>query len=65
MQFFVRINPDKIFDFRQPLGQNTLMRILGSTPCQYLYICQHEEKLSLDVCSESDWIGGLGATARF
>jgi hypothetical protein len=29
MQFFVRINPDKIFDFRQPLGQNTLMRILG------------------------------------
>jgi hypothetical protein len=29
MQFFVRINPDKIFHFRQPLGQNTLMRILG------------------------------------
>jgi hypothetical protein len=28
-QFFVRINPDKIYDFRQPKGQNTLLRILG------------------------------------
>jgi len=28
-QFFVRVNTDKIFDFRQPKGQNTLMRILG------------------------------------
>jgi len=28
-QFFVRINPDKIKDFRQPKGQITLMRNLG------------------------------------
>jgi hypothetical protein len=28
-QFFVRVNPDKIKDFRQPKGQITLMRNLG------------------------------------
>jgi hypothetical protein len=28
-QFLVRINPDKIKDFRQPKGQITLMRNLG------------------------------------
>ena len=31
-QFLIRVNPDKIVDFRQSKGQITLMRNLGSTP---------------------------------
>ena len=45
-QFFVRVNPNKIEDFRQPKGQITLMRNLGSKN-NYLTIGGKAQKLRL------------------